>query len=136
MKIKIETIVYADPATVWAAWTTPDDISQWNAASDDWHTPRSSNDLRVGGQFSYRMEAKDGSMGFDFAGIYTKVVEQTLIEYTLGDARTVAVEFVPAGDSVKVIETFEAEDENSVEMQRQGWQNILNNFKRHVESKA
>ncbi|MCB0130735.1 MAG: SRPBCC family protein [Caldilineaceae bacterium] len=136
MKIKIETIVYADPATVWAAWTTPDDISQWNAASDDWHTPRSSNDLWVGGQFSYRMEAKDGSMGFDFAGIYTKVVEQTLIEYTLGDARTVAVEFVPAGDSVKVIETFEAEDENSVEMQRQGWQNILNNFKRHVESKA
>lgn len=136
MKIKIETIVHADPATVWAAWTTPDDINQWNAASDDWHTPRSSNDLRVGGQFSYRMEAKDGSMGFDFAGTYTNVVEQTLIEYTLGDARTVAIEFVPVGDSVKVMEIFEAEDENAAEMQRQGWQNILNNFKQHVESKA
>jgi len=134
MKITVETIVNAPVEDVWHAWTTPDDIKQWNAASDDWHTTKASVDLRVGGAFSSRMEAKDGSVGFDFAGTYTKVVENQLIECTFGD-RELLVEFVAGNGGVTVRETFDAETEHSVEQQREGWQAILNKFKRHVESR-
>jgi uncharacterized protein YndB with AHSA1/START domain len=132
MKITVETKVAAPIEKVWHAWTTPDDIKQWNAASDDWHTTRATVDLRVGGVFSSRMEAKDGSMGFDFAGTYTRIEKHKLIECAFGD-RTLLVEFVPGKDGVTVRETFDAETTNPVEQQRQGWQAILNNFAKHVE---
>lgn len=135
MQITIQTIVKSGIDSVWAAWTTPDDINQWNAASDDWHNPRSSNDLRPGGQFSYRMEARDGSFGFDFGGTYTNVVPHKLIEYVLGDGRAVSVRFEPVEAGVQVIETFEAEDVHAAEMQKQGWQSILNRFAAYVEAK-
>ena len=134
MKVTIETIVKAPIAKVWAAWTTPDDIKQWNAASDDWHTTQAVVDLREGGAFSSRMEAKDGSFGFDFAGIYTKVVTNELLEFTFGD-RAAKVEFLNGENGVLVRETFDAETEHPIEMQRQGWQAILNNFAKHVEAK-
>ena len=133
MKITVETLVNATIAKVWSAYTTPEEIKQWNTASDDWHTTKSSVDLRVGGAFSSRMEAKDGSFGFDFAGTYTKILPLQLIEYSFGD-RTGAVEFVPSSSGVTVRSTFEVESENPVEMQRQGWQAILNNFAKHVEA--
>lgn len=135
MKITVEAIVKAPVAEVWRAYTTPDDIKQWNTASDDWHTTKASVDLREGGAFSSRMEAKDGSFGFDFAGTYTKIVPNELIEYAFGD-RTGVVEFLTAPKGVTVRVTFDAESENPVEMQRQGWQAILNNFAKHVESRT
>lgn len=131
MKITVETLVNAPVAAVWTAYTTPEDIKQWNAASDDWHTTKSTVDLRVGGQFSARMEARDGSFGFDFTGTYTRIVPGQLIEYAFGD-RAAAVEFVPAANGVTVRVTFDAETTHSEEQQRQGWQAILNNFSRHV----
>lgn len=134
MKITVETLVKAPIETVWSAWTTPDDIVQWNAASADWHTTRASVDLRVGGEFSSRMEARDGSMGFDFAGTYTKVQPQRLIEAAFGD-RVLVVDFMEGPDGVTVRETFDAEPTHSIEQQRDGWQAILNNFARHVEGK-
>lgn len=134
MKITVETVVHAPIAEVWRAYTTPDDIKQWNAASDDWHTTKASIDLRVGGAFSSRMEAKDGSFGFDFAGTYTNIAPHALIEYSFGD-REATVEFVEGADGVKVRVTFDAETEHSVEQQRQGWQAILNNFAKHVEAR-
>lgn len=133
MKIHVETTVAAPIADVWRAYTTPEDIKQWNAASDDWHTTAASVDLREGGAFSSRMEAKDGSMGFDFAGTYTRVVPQQLIEYAFGD-RVAKVEFVEGVDGVKVRVDFDPENEFPVEQQRQGWQAILDNFARHVQS--
>ncbi len=132
MKITVETTVAAPVEDVWRAWTTPDDILQWNAASDDWHTTKASVDLRVGGGFSSRMEAKDGSMGFDFAGTYTAIVQNQLIECTFGD-RVLRVEFVAGNNGVTVRETFDAESTHSVEQQRVGWQAILDKFARHVE---
>lgn len=135
MKITVETKVVAPIEQVWRAWTTPDDIKQWNAASDDWHTTKAAVDLRVGGAFSSRMEAKDGGMGFDFAGTFTKIVEHRLIECAFGD-RVLLVEFVAAPGGVTVRETFDAETTHSVEQQRQGWQAILNNFARHVEART
>jgi uncharacterized protein YndB with AHSA1/START domain len=132
MKITVETIVKAPVADVWRAWTTPSDIKQWNAASDDWLTTKATVDLRVGGAFSSRMEAKDGSMGFDFAGTYTKIVPHALIEFSFGD-RAAVVEFVAGAKGVTVRETFDAEKEHPIEQQRQGWQAILNNFAKHVE---
>jgi uncharacterized protein YndB with AHSA1/START domain len=134
MKITVETVVAAPVEAVWRAWTTPNDIKQWNAASDDWHTTKASVDLRVGGAFSSRMEAKDGSMGFDFAGTYTKVVENQLIECSLG-GRVLRVEFIVGNGGVTVREIFDAESTHSVEQQRDGWQAILNKFARHVESR-
>ncbi len=134
MKVTIETTVKAPINKVWSAWTSPEDIKQWNAASDDWHTTQSSVDLREGGAFSSRMEAKDGSFGFDFAGIYTKVIPNELLEFTFGD-RAAKVEFLNGENGVIVRETFDAETEHPIEMQRQGWQAILNNFAKHVESK-
>lgn len=134
MKITVETRVKAPLAEVWRAYITPDDIKQWNAASDDWHTTHATVDLRVGGAFTSRMEAKDGSFGFDFAGTYTSIVPNALIEYSFGD-RAGAVEFVAGADGVAVRVTFDAESENSVEQQRMGWQAILDNFARHVETR-
>ena len=135
MKISVETCVNAPMTAVWHAYTNPDDIKQWNAASDDWHTTQASVDLRVGGQFSSRMEAKDGSFGFDFAGTYTQVVPLQLLEYAFGD-RTALVEFMPGTHGVTVKVTFDAETENPVEQQQEGWQSILENFRKHVEAAA
>ncbi|MCC2669344.1 MAG: ATPase [Armatimonadetes bacterium] len=135
MKITIETTVAAPVEEVWRAWTTPEEIKQWNAASDDWHTTASEVDLRDGGEFSSRMEAKDGRRGFDFAGTYTRVVPYELIEFTFGD-RAAVVEFIPGDGTVKVRETFDAETTHTVEQQQQGWQAILDRFARHVEARA
>ena len=134
MKITVETTIAAPIEQVWSAWNTPEDIEQWNAASDDWHTTKSVVNLCVGGTYSSRMEAKDGSFGFDFVGTYTKVVEHKLIESAFGD-RTLVVEFLPTHDAVTVRETFDAETTHPVEQQRAGWQAILDNFKRHTEMK-
>src|SRR5688500_19146149 len=117
MKITVETVVKASLDAVWAAWNSPEDIKQWNAASDDWHTTQSSVDLREGGRFSARMEAKDGSFGFDFVGTYTRIVPRKLIEYRLGDDREVRVEFEETADGGRVRETFDAEAQNSADMQ-------------------
>lgn len=136
MKITVEKLVKADLNAVWRAWNNPADIQQWNAASEDWHTPRSTVDLREGGRFSARMEAKDGSEGFDFEGAYTRVVPHQLIEYRMSDGRAVKVEFAEQAGDVLVRETFDAETENAPEVQRQGWQAILDNFARHVERRA
>lgn len=130
--LTVETLVSAPIAEVWRAYTTPEDIVRWNAASDDWHTTKASVDLREGGAFSSRMEAKDGSFGFDFAGTYTKIVPQELIEYAFGD-RTASVAFIPASKGVTVRVSFDPETQNSIEQQRQGWQAILDNFAKHVE---
>ena len=133
MKIIVETLVNAPIAKVWSAYTTPADIKQWNSASDDWHTTQSAVDLRVGGAFSSRMEAKDGSFGFDFAGTYTTIIPNKLIEYSFGD-RIGVVEFIQGSKGVTVRVTFDAEAMHPEEQQRQGWQAILNNFTKHVEA--
>ncbi len=135
MQITVETTVRAPLPAVWNAYTTPADIVQWNAASDDWHTTSATVDLRVGGNFSSRMEAKDGSFGFDFAGTYTHVEPHRLIAYTFGD-RTAQVTFDEGKDGVTVRVTFDAEETHSVEQQRGGWQAILDRFARHVEAKG
>jgi uncharacterized protein YndB with AHSA1/START domain len=133
-KITVETTVNAPVEKVWKTWSEPQHIKNWCAASDDWHAPKAENDLRTGGTFSTRMEAKDGSFGFDFGGVYDNVKKNELIEYTMGDGRKVQVTFSPAGDQTKIVETFDAEATNSVEMQRGGWQAILDNFKKYTES--
>ena len=135
MKITIETTVDAPVERVWQAWTTPDAIQQWNAASDDWHTTKASVDLREGGTFSSRMEAKDGSMGFDFAGTYTRIVPNELIECSFGD-RVLLVEFASGANGTTVRETFDTEETHSVEQQREGWQAILNNFAKYVHANS
>ena len=132
MKITVQTTVRAPVYKVWKAYTSPEDIVQWNAASDDWHTTESSADLRVGGRFSSRMEAKDGSFGFDFEGIYTNVLPNSLLEYTFG-GRKGRVEFNEGEAGVTVRVSFDSEETHSIEQQRQGWQVILNRFQRHVE---
>jgi uncharacterized protein YndB with AHSA1/START domain len=132
--ITIETTVNAPIEKVWRYWTASEHIKQWNNASDDWHTPKASNDLREGGTFAFRMEAKDGSAGFDFGGTYTKVVEHTHIDYTMDDGRKVSITFEEQNEHTYITEKFDPESENSPEMQRQGWQAILDNFKKHVES--
>ena len=134
MKICIDTVIDSDIDTVWKAWNTPQDIMQWNAASDDWHTTASEVDLRVGGSFNSRMEAKDGSMGFDFSGTYTKVIPNELVEYELDDGRVVSINFSSKAGSVVVTQEFDAESQMEAERQRQGWQSVLSNFARHVES--
>lgn len=132
-KITVETTVNAPIDKVWHAYTNPEDIKQWNTASDDWHTTIAKVDLRVGGDFSSRMEAKDGSMGFDFSGTYTKIVEENLIEYSFGD-RTAQVEFTPGKKGITVRVTFDSESTHSIRQQQEGWQAILNNFTRYVEA--
>ncbi len=134
MKITVETKVRAPSEQVWQDYTTPEDIVQWNAASEDWHTIRASVDLCVGGEFSSRMEAKDGSVGFDFAGTYTKVIPRELLEYAFGD-RAASIEFIDVPDGVQVRVTFDAEATHSIEQQQGGWQAILDNFARYVESR-
>jgi uncharacterized protein YndB with AHSA1/START domain len=132
MKITVESLINAPVEKVWQAYTTPQDIIHWNAASDDWHTTKSTVDLRVGGEFSSRMEAKDGSFSFDFAGVYTKIIPEELIEYTFGD-RNCTVEFIPNSNAVTVRVTFDPETQNPVELQREGWMAILTNFAKYVE---
>ncbi|MEO7306042.1 MAG: SRPBCC domain-containing protein [Ferruginibacter sp.] len=134
-RITIEASVKAPVEKVWEYWNSPEHITKWCSASDDWHTPRAENELKTGGKFSSRMEAKDGSMGFDFGGVYDDVQTNELITYTMGDARKVSVHFKSEGDTTKIKETFEAEETNSLDMQRGGWQAILNNFKKYTESK-
>lgn len=131
MKIAVSTTAAAPIERVWQAYTTPDDICQWNASSPDWHTTKATVDLREGGAFSSRMAAKDGSMGFDFAGVYTRVVPHQCIEYRLDD-RAVQVQFEPVAGGVRVRVSLEAESEHSAEQQRQGWQALLDNFARYV----
>jgi uncharacterized protein YndB with AHSA1/START domain len=133
-KITVQATVHAPVNIVWEKWTNPDDIVQWNSASDDWHTTRAENDLRIGGKFMSRMEAKDGSMGFDFNGVYHDLRINELIDYTMEDGRKARITFSEEGSHTKVVETFEAEDENPIDLQRMGWQAILDNFKKHVES--
>jgi uncharacterized protein YndB with AHSA1/START domain len=136
IKITVEAFVQAPKDAVWKLWTTPEDIVQWNNASEDWHTPSAKNDLKSGGKFVYRMEAKDGSFGFDFGGIYDMVKPKEFIAYTIGDGRKVEISFTGNGSIVKISETFEAESQNSIELQRDGWQAILNNFKKYSESRS
>lgn len=134
MTITVETTIDAPIQAVWRAYTTPEDIKAWNAASDDWHTTAATVDLREGGAFSSRMEAKDGSMGFDFAGTYTKIVPGKLIEYSFGD-RSAKVEFVEGDKGVRVRVSFDPENVYPAEQQRQGWQAILDSFARHVQAR-
>ena len=133
--ITVEATVNAPVEKVWKFWNLPEHITQWCNASDDWHAPHAENDLRVGGKFLTRMEAKDKSFGFDFNGIYDKVVPNQLISYAIEGGRKVKIEFISKGDKTQVIETFEPENENPLEMQKDGWQAILNNFKKYTESK-
>lgn len=132
-KITVQTTVNAPVEKVWQYFTEPEHVKQWNYAADEWHAPAAENDLREGGKFSYRMEARDGSMGFDFAGVYDVVKPNERIEYTMGDGRKVSVQFIPKGKATEVVETFDAETQNSEELQRGGWQAILDNFKKHTE---
>jgi uncharacterized protein YndB with AHSA1/START domain len=134
--ITVESTINAPVNKVWEYWTTPDHIKVWNSASDDWHTPFAENDLRVGGSFKSRMEARDGSFGFDFGGVYDAVNQNEYIEYTMGDNRNVKVFFTKQGDQTKVVESFEAESTHSIEMQQGGWQAILDNFKKYAEKNS
>jgi len=131
--ITVEAIVHSPIAKVWESWTLPEHITKWNQASDDWHTPYAENDPRTGGKFKSTMAAMDGSMSFDFEGIYSLVIPQQRIEYAMADGRTVKVSFEANGHETKVIETFDPESENSLELQRGGWQSILNSFKKYTE---
>ncbi len=132
--VTIEATVNAPVDKVWNYWTEPNHITQWNAASPDWHSPRAENDLKVGGRFNIRMEAKDGSFGFDFEGVYDIVIPNKQIAYTMSDGRKVDTTFTANGNTTKIVTVFDAESENPVEMQREGWQAILNNFKKYTES--
>lgn len=133
--ITVEILVNAPINTVWNAWTNPNDIIKWNAASDDWHTTKAELDLTANGNFLYRMEAKDGSVGFDFTGTFNKIEKNKEISYTLTGGRKVAILFLEKDNATFISQTFDPEDINSFELQRFGWQCILNNFKTHVEGK-
>lgn len=134
--ITIETTVNAPLEKVWQCWNAPEHLTKWAFAADSWHCPWAENDLKVGGKFTTRMEAKDGSMGFDFSGIYDEVQENELISYSLADGRRVKIIFIAHGNETKVIETFDPENENPIEMQRGGWQAILDNFKKYTEASS
>ncbi|MEI6946386.1 SRPBCC family protein [Paraflavisolibacter sp. H34] len=133
-QITVAATIQAPVAKVWEFWTTPEHILRWNSASEDWHTTKAENDLRTGGAFSSRMEAKDGSFGFDFGGVYDEVLPNERIAYTMGDGRTVTVSFTANGQETYVEETFDAETTHPADMQQAGWQSILDNFKRYAES--
>jgi uncharacterized protein YndB with AHSA1/START domain len=133
-KISIKARIKAPVEVAWKCWTSPEDIMRWNNASPDWHTPRAENDLRVGGSFIYRMESKDGKFGFDFGGVYTSVKLHKQIAYSLGDGRKVEVTFSSQGPQTEIEEKFEAEGTNPIEIQRKGWQAILDNFALHTET--
>lgn len=132
--ITIETVIEAPPEKVWKFWNEPEHITKWAFASNDWEASLAENDLKEGGKFLTRMQAKDGAAGFDFTGTYTKVIPYKQIDYTMDDGRTVTTTFDATPASVHIISIFEMENENPEEMQRSGWQSILNNFKKHVES--
>ena len=132
--ITVQTTVNAPVGKVWRLWSEPEHITKWNSASEDWHTPRAENDLRTGGKFSSRMEAKDGSFGFDFEGEYDEVRDNEYIAYTMSDGRKVTVDFTADGDATRIVETFDPESENPREMQQGGWQAILDNFKKYAEA--
>ena len=134
--ITIETIVIVPVEKVWQLWTEPAHITKWNNASEDWHTPYAENDVQAGGKFVSRMEAKDGSFGFDFSGVYDVVRVNEYIAYTLDDGRKVTISFSTQGIQTRVVETFEAEDTNPVDMQRSGWQAILDHFKQYAEMQS
>lgn len=133
-QVTVKSNIKASTKKVWELWSGPEHIVQWNTASEDWHTPRAENDLRVGGKFLSRMEAKDGSFGFDFGGTYDEVVPHKYIAYTLDDGRKVTVDFKEKPGETEVVTLFEAENQNSLEMQRDGWQAILDSFKKYVEN--
>lgn len=132
--ITVETVVKAPIKKVWESWTLPEHTTKWSFASDDWHSPEAENDLRTGGKFRTKMAAKDGSASFDFEGKYTNVEEYKTIEYVMADGREVAVSFEDLGESIKVTETFDPENVNSLELQKGGWQAILDNFKKYTET--
>ncbi|MEK3793426.1 SRPBCC family protein [Paenibacillus sp. FSL R7-0204] len=132
-KVTVQAVVQAPVEKVWQYWTEPDYITKWNQASEDWHAPRAENNLHVGGTFLTRMEAKDGSMGFDFGGVYDVVNKHEMISYTLGDGRRVEITFVDQGNETKIIQTFDAENANPVELQQAGWQAIMDNFRAYTE---
>jgi uncharacterized protein YndB with AHSA1/START domain len=134
-KITIKILINSSIERVWEFWTKPEHIIKWNYASEDWHTTKAENDLRVGGKFLTRMEAKDGSFGFDLEGIYDEIKDNEKLDYTLLDDRKVLIYFLQSKDGVEIIQNFEAEKENSIELQKQGWQAILNNFKAYTEKK-
>lgn len=134
--ITVEALINAPIEKVWECWTAPEHIIQWNRASDDWHCPKAVNDLKVGGHFSFTMAAKDGSFSFDFEGNYDEVVENKRIAYTMSDGRKAEVTFKEDGNSTHIVETFDAENMNPFEMQRAGWQAILDNFKKYAEQTA
>lgn len=131
--ITVQTTIQADIDKVWNSWTKPEHITNWNFANEEWCCPKAKNDLKPNGKFTYRMEAKDGSMGFDFSGNYEKVIEKELITYKMEDGRLVKVDFSNNGNEITLIETFDTEGTNSDEQQRAGWQAILDNFKKYVE---
>jgi uncharacterized protein YndB with AHSA1/START domain len=133
-KITVSAVLAASPVQAWKAFTTPNSIIQWNFASDDWCCPKATIDLREGGSFNYRMESKDGKYGFNFYGIFTKIVPESRIEYSLGDERSVSIVFRESNGKTELTETFDAETENSLELQKNGWQAILENFRKYTES--
>ena len=133
-QITVKTIVHSNIEIVWNTWTEPEHIKKWNTASKDWHTTKAENNLTKGGRFISRLEAKDGSVGFDFGGVYTKIVPKQHLAYTLDDDRRVTIDFKQQDDTIAITETFEAENENPIAMQRDGWQAILDNFKKYTEA--
>lgn len=132
--ITIQATVNAPVEKVWRVWTNPEEIILWSSPSPEWYTPRASHDLRPGGQFLYRMEARDGSFGFDFGGTFDEIKPNQVLNYTIGDGRKVKTTFKENGGKTEIVQTFEAETENSIEQQRTGWQAILDNFRKYVES--
>lgn len=133
-KITVKILVQKDIDSAWEIWTNPEHIQKWNHATDEWNCPRATNDLQPGGKFSFRMEAKDGSMGFDFSGTYDAVDQLKKITFSLDDGRKTEIQFIKNGSSTEIVEIFDAEKSNPTEMQQQGWQSILNNFKKYAES--
>lgn len=131
--ITVESIIEAPIDMVWDFWTKPEHVMHWNFASSDWHCPRANSDFNIGGEFHYIMAAKDGSVEFDFCGTFTKIIDKTFIEIFLEDGRELNIQFESEGNATKIIETFEPEEANSIELQKQGWQAILNNFKAYAE---
>jgi uncharacterized protein YndB with AHSA1/START domain len=131
--ITVGNTINAPVQKVWEYWTKPEHITKWNNASDDWHSPSAKNDLREGGNFVYRMEARDGTMGFDFGGVYDAIRTDEYVEYTIADGRKVVVRFTQVGNATELVEEFEAEGTHSIEMQKGGWQNIVDNFKKYTE---
>ena len=133
--ITVESTIEAPIDMVWDFWTKPEHVMHWNFASNDWHCPNANSDFNIGGEFHYIMAAKDGSVEFDFCGTFTKIIDKTFIEIFLEDGRELNIQFESEGSSTKIIETFEPEEVNSMELQKQGWQAILDNFKSYTESK-